>query len=667
MITSGSTPLGRYIDSFIPTADGRPREEDVLRFVEEKRNWTWTFHQMYWRRVRRWYDFYRGIYSGLFPAYRNSINIPLLFSVIWSDVSYKVQASLGQPPYVTFKGFAPEDAPSAQKVQYLVNTQMDDAGTFERAVDFAACADIYGTAVARVGWKKEVRNSVLRRRVLDYEFKEKTKVTRFDGPEWDNVDILDFWPQPGRRRIPEMEWIIHRFYVDLDDVLEDQQSPYPKYDRQAIQRLKESPMSLPAYDMMRERFNIYRNFSQWQQRQVERYKRPVEIWEYWGKVPREFAVNGVRDVVITVANNRVVLRYEANPFNHGQKPFLSFSPCPDPHYFHGTGKVEVGEKMQAASNRIVNQKLDALDLFMDPMFIVSRGANIDIQNLFTKPGRVFQVDGAVDDTQIRALQPDLRGMQQAFAELEALNQYIAKGTGIVDDTVAGTQPGSRQTAREFMGRREASMTRLGLESRLFEIGFVEPLADQFHLLNRQFLPLPRQIQMIGSAAVIDPITGIPLPPDPGSIDIFDVERDYKARALGATQSLSKSVKSQNMMMALQAAGGHPVGMQITNWVGFFTEFYRMLDLDPVEMIVQGQIPMINQMAAQTGQDPRQVVETMAQQMGGGGMAGAGMNMLPNIEPGIGGQNMSPMGAGQPENVRNINETGGTGAYGQILT
>lgn len=652
--------IGRYEDSFILSADGRPREEDVLRLIEERRNYSMQFHQAYFRRVRRWYDFYRGIYTGAFPAYRNNINIPLLFSAIWSDVSYKAQTSFGSRPYVDFKGYAPEDAPHAAKVAALVNTQLDDARTFEGAVDFLTSADIYGTSIARLGWRYKERDRVLRARVADMEFKIKKPVVEFDGPEWNVVDILDFWPQPGRRRIPEMDWMIHRFYLDLDDILDDQRAPYPMFDKAAVERLKRTPMSMPMMDVLRERMNIYRNFSTWQQRNVERYVRPVEIWEMWGTVPSEFAVNGVRDVVVTVANNRVVLRYEANPFNHGQRPFLGYCPCPDPHYFHGTGKIEIGEKMQAASNKIINARLDALELFMDPMFIASRNAGVDVQNLFTKPGRVFQIDGTTADDNFRPLQPNLDGMRQSFAEVETLNQYIGKGTGIVDDTVAGTSPGGRQTAREFLGRREASMTRLGLESRLFEINFVEPLANQVHLLNRQFLTLPKQIQMIGSTAVIDPWTGMPLPPEPQALDIDEIERDYTARAVGATQAMSKSLKAQNMMLALQAGGAHPVGVQITNWVGFFTELYRVLDLDPVEMIVQGQIPAINQMAVQQSVDPRQIVEQMAQ----GGMAGAGMTQTPQLEPSI-GEASSMMPVMQPENVRMMNEGGQARGISQI--
>lgn len=188
------------------------------------------------------------------------------------------------------------------------------------------------------------------------------------------------------------------------------------------------------------------------------------------------------------------------------------------------------------------------------------------------------------------------------------------------------------------------MSRLGMEAALWEKAFVEPLADQCHDLNQQFLSLPKQIHMIGSAAIIDPTTGMPLAPENHAIDVNDLAgasgMGYKAKALGASQSMSKSLKAQAMMLGLQAASSNQVGMQVTNWVAFFTELYRSLDLDPVQMIVQQGVPAINQMAQEQQKDPRQIVEEMA----------ASQQGLPNFQGAGGAQPQGTQPYFQPENV-----------------
>jgi hypothetical protein len=322
---------------------------------------------------------------------------------------------------------------------------------------------------------------------------------------------------------------------------------------------------------------------------------------------------------------------------------------PDPHYFHGTGKVEIGEKMQAASNRLVNQKLDALDLFIDPMYVASRQANIDFQNLYTKPGRIFQVDGPADDTQFRSLAPNMEGLKLAFTELAALNEQIQRGTGMIDDVTQGLGNGpQRETARGVLARREAAMTRLGLEARIFEENFVEPLANGCHSLNQQYLTLPRAVHILGSSAVVDPSTGMPIPQDNPMMDTEDLAGDYRSRAVGASQIMGKSMKAQNMMMALQVSSANPTMQQITNWVAFAHDFYSALDLDPNKLIVQT-VPAINEMADARSMKPEELVAAvtkMAQQQGvqGGmnfGQGGGGPQTLPQLGQ-MGGQMAAPM-------------------------
>jgi hypothetical protein len=101
-----------------------------------------------------------------------------------------------------------------------------------------------------------------------------------------------------------------------------------------------------------ERRTIYRTFGDYDMRRSERFAKPVEIAEMWGRVPTELATDGFIHRVITVANGTVLLRNRPNPFWHGRIPFLAYCPMPDPHYFHGPGKIEICEKMQFAANHL---------------------------------------------------------------------------------------------------------------------------------------------------------------------------------------------------------------------------------------------------------------------------------------------------------------------------
>ena len=631
-----------------PTYDLKPLigdvdEEALRRIVNDRRQHSNDYYRPAFSKTRSRYDLYRGIYTGKFASYRNSVHIPLLFSVCWSDVARKVQTSFNQYPYVTFAGLSFDDGPVAKRNERLINAQLEDADSFRKAVDYTASADIYGTAIAQVGWTTLTQFRKWRVRIINKEIEQSGEVTSFDGPDWDVVDILDFYPQPGKKFISDMAWCIRRYYVDYDDLVEMNNGDFPMFNADAVARLKENPVT-GVDSGYYERWGAYRNFSEYQARISEPFGKPVELLDMWGMVPEEFARgDGVRNRVVTLANGRIILRNIPTPFWHGRKPFKSYCPMPDPHYFHGSGKIEIGEKLQATANRLMNQKLDALDLFIDPMFIASESTGLTKENLFSKPGRVIMVDADASPASIQPLVPNLGGLQAATMEINAIWQFIQQGTGIIEDTVMGGGGGGRQTAREFLGRQESVLTRLNLEALLFEKSFVEPIADEFRDLNRQFLKVPKELRILGTSYQIDPDTGLPLPPEPERVDLNDLSPDYRARAQGASRMISKANRQQGITTALQAATANPALMQLTNWAVFARQFYQALDLDPTELINQGQVPQINQQAEQQGPpNAQQIAQLDMQQQGQGNQGGAMGPINPATQ---GGPNIEQMMSG----------------------
>jgi hypothetical protein len=567
--------------------------EAFLNLVNERKKHSTDKLNPLFRKTARWYDLYRGTYTARGQLFRNNITIPFIFSVIQSDVARKAQISFGSWPIVEFTGYSHADSYIARKNEVLVSAQMKDCDSFRKAVDFFTGADMYGTAICRVGWKQERELAQLR--IRDQGGQEQIvqkMMNRFDGPDWQVRDIMDSFVQPGKRTIQEMDWYIDRYWMEFDALKRD--AALGIYDPAAIKALEMAGPTSDVEQNFAERRSIYRTYGDYDMRRGERFAKPVEILEMWGLVPADMAQDGFVHRVITIANGKILLRNKPNPFWHGQIPFISYCPMPDPHYFHGPGKIEICEKMQFAANRFANQKMDGLDLAIDNMYVVDRTRGIDTQNLFSKAGKVIGVNGPVDDSVIRPLSPDLRGMEMAYTEIGTLWQWIQQGTGIIEDTVQGAPASRRQTKAEFQGRQENVLTRLTLESRLAEEGFVEPLANMFVALNRQFLSVPMQVPILGSDAVVNPITGYPMPQEPIDMDLSDINHNYKARAVGATQMLGKGAKQQNLLALMQIMGGNPVGAAMVNWAAFLRQVFEAFDMRNFD-------ELINQQPTQAGQ------------------------------------------------------------------
>jgi hypothetical protein len=331
-------------------------------------------------------------------------------------------------------------------------------------------------------------------------------------------------------------------------------------------------------------------------------------------VPREFAPDGIRFRCIAIGNGKVVLKDREGPMGDQrlESIFASFAPMRDPYCFDGVAKTEVAFGPQQTANRITNQKLDALDILIDPMYVANSGVNINTGHLFTRAGRIILVDGPADETTIRPLSPDMRGIAAAASEVPELFQMMQLGTGETETLLGGVQGSSRETARGFLGRQENALTRVAMESKLAEEGFIEPVANAFRRMDQMWLSFPHEVRILASMATINPGTGLPYESVETTINHEDLQPDYRARAVGASQMTGKGIRQQNMLALLQMMSANPVMMQMVNWANFARQAFELFDFPNVNELLVTQVPMINQLAQQGGMSPAGAASAVSQ-------------------------------------------------------
>jgi hypothetical protein len=601
----------------------------------------------------RLYDLWRGTWSGRFHPHKNNVHIPLIFSAIWADAARKAAASLSSYPPVNFLGYGPDDMAVARKQEALNAAQFKDDSAFLKQVDAIVAGSLYGVAVMQVGWKRDEQERIMEQidrmplsgKVVRHI--RKGKVVMFDGPESIHVDLLDFFPQPGVPRLRNMKWVVRRYFLDLDDCR--YLARIGTFEKSALDRLEREGAVGGAQSALISsirRFQVRSGMDDETVRFMDKYSRPIEILEFWGRVPSELSPDGVLQRVVTVANRRYLMRNRANPYNHGQLPFLAYSPTPDLQEFFAPGKAEIVEKLQIVGNRYLNQSLDAADLMIDPMWFYDRGAGLVTRNLYSRPGRFIGLNGNPANA-IMPMAPNMQGLTVADNKIGQVREFLQMGTGIVDDAVAGLNNGdSRQTAREFIGRREAAGTRLMLESRIYEETMLEPMANMFAALSKQFLEPPVEVLILGDGSQLDPVTNMPIPASRETLSGYDLFPSYSARALGATMGLSKQMQQQNLLQLLQALSS-PLGQAMMgqiNSVNFFRSIFRTFEVPNINEIFQ-----VNPMLQQMLQNP----QLQAMMAGGAGLSGiptSGQiaNGGPSVMPGMPGAARS--GAGAPNTL-----------------
>lgn len=622
----------------IVKATGTQWRDQLLAMVRERRELSNKDSQSFKRKLPEWYDLWRGTHNSRKTPTKNDIHLPLIYSTIWSDVARKVATSFSQWPIVNFQGYGPDDAPFARKQEALVNAQFRDANIIEKEIRTFLSADLYGTAISQVMWEhKEEIITKTGYKALPLSGERVRQIMRakqvtFDGPNYRNVDLLDFGAQPRYTDIngnQGMQWCWVRYYLDLDQCrYMASDAGGNVFDSAEVERLARDS-STEAYRADEARMSRATTGME----AADSYSRPVEIVEMWGTVPWEFrsAFNGSCNVVISVANEKYLFRAIDNPNEHRQKPFLKFSPTLDPHYFYSPGKAEILAPMAIAANRFMNHQLDGADLRVHPMWMYNRNKGINTRNLFAGPGRIFGVDGDPNE----ALVPvpfDNATLQTGGAMTQTLWQFMQLGSSVQEDTVmGGGGGGDRQTAREFMGRREASGTRLMLESVMYETGYLEPLGDFFSSMNGQFLDLPREIRILGDGAKTDSVTGQPIQNTRETVGAGDLDRRYAAQALGSTMTASReSMKADALQIFQILSAAAPQMAGAFNLVNYLRQTLPMFGYRNVNELIQAQPQVADMLAGQNqtaGSMPNDT-QGLAQMLGGSAPSGTTSGIPP---------------------------------------
>lgn len=598
------------------------------------------------RNMNRYYDLYRGFIKSRSQPFRNQVHLPLLFSAIEVGVAIKHGLLTSQTPFVEFLPGGPEDSPSARRTTALVQQQFDDADVDTKLATLLRMGDISGTAVYQWSWKtvKNVRPqrvpmpgdpTGMMFAVMDQEMVD------FDGPWVDVVDCLDIAFAPGFQTIRDMPWIIRRYWIDLDDLKMLASGDSPVFDASGVDELSGGMMPEDSASELEGR-RFMPGGLRWSvpsSRVMDKYSKPVEILEMHGTIPSELMPDdGHRNRLITVGNGSVVLRNVPNPQWSNGLPFGVYSPTPDPYSIYGIGKVEPNDKLQATASRLASQKLDALDYLIDPMMAYNQLANVQTQKLYARPGGLVGGDGD-PRTWLMPISADMRGLQQGIAEIESLWRWIQHGTGVSEEAIGmtGGVGSDRQTAREFLGKMENVQRRMVREALHAADAVLIPLAEAFRALDSQFCPFPKVLRMLGQNALIDPQTGMPIPPDQ-SIGLQDVVLRYDMRAAAATSLIGKSAQQQNAMLLTQSVTPF-IQAGMINPNAFLRWLFKTFDVQSPDDMIMPMNPMMAQMMAMASMQAGQPVNPNSSGQPGGTISSPNSDILDQmVSP---GQGMNP--------------------------
>jgi len=287
-------------------------------------------------------------------------------------------------------------------------------------------------------------------------------------------------------------------------------------------------------------------------------KNSVELLKIYGDLCIDDIV--YKDYIAVVANRKVLLRFEPNPY-WGGRPIvigsydnLWFTP-------YGRGPIEPILGTYHLINTFTNQKADIINLIINGCFAYVDDGIIDPANLKLRPGGFIEVGNTAN---LIPLHPNTN-VTLAFNEIEFLRRRGERSTA-ASAYEMGAIPAGRRTAFE------ANIIRQGSASRFNDItkGIGEQVME--YVLNYYLVCL--QQFKFGSGEINDEV----------------LLGRYRVHYSGADFSAIRAFETQQFMQFTDIVARNPVFAQAINPREFIEEWRRLLGIRNKRLIREEALP-----------------------------------------------------------------------------
>jgi hypothetical protein len=567
---------------------------------------------------KKWIDYTRQYRSKIeneaeYP-YMARLFIPYSFTSVETTIPRLMGAIFSSDPVIAVKPRIQDDVENAKTMEQLVNYQIEQMNLFNTSISLFKDACILGTFISKVDWKKESRQK--KRIALEEVYENYDEMGNPVGQPI-NQPILNDKGKPITEKYDVNIYDDNYIYrVDpfwfLIDPKADPTDPIDS--AEAVIFIKET--TIPKLRQM-EKDGIYKNISEVEKvkgiveftegnerfnvvdktaptRLNDKHTQRVTLYEYWED-----------DRVIVLAEEKVIIRDEPNPYWHCKKPFLMARICPVQNEIYGIGLMEMVESLQHELNDTRNQRMDNIKFCLNKMWIIARNADVTLP-IISEPGGIIisnDVDGVKDVTT-----GDVT--QSSFVNARDIAEDIQRAHGIHDPALG--KPTARETATGVLSLQEAANARFQMMIMIACRNFFNKAAEMMIDNNQQFITGEKVFRLTGGKDITIK-------------DINEVVGHYDYEPVGASlEGLTKYARIEQLFRARNALADN----EKLNKTKFDMQILELLNIKNVGEYFYTDQEMAQKMA-------------MANMGAGGGMPPTG------ISQGL-GQGVPPTGGGMED-------------------
>lgn len=396
-------------------------------------------------------------------------------------------------PDFAVMGRSEDDQAKTEKQQQLLDYLWEISRMDSVCEDFVRACLIYGTAFLQVSWKKDVRTL----QFLDtkdvgskkYKWKEREQEF-YNAPFCEWVDNYNLWYDWHNTARASKQYWFKRLVLTEDEILRR----YPMADKKRLALAFASPGGdLSDYAAIRQMVrtthtNVVKGAEangmqsmagtpfgtdKYYQTQDQTMKM-FEVFEWWRPFADSYSVMVGGSAVPIFKDGAMPI-----PYDFKEVPFIECAYLKIPGEFEGYGIPLILENPQVMLNLIKNQRLDATTLSIHKMWVVNPLANINKEELVTRP---FGIIYSIDPNGVREIQfSDIK--TSAYKEEDTLKSDMRYASGVDDFSMGAGQDAN--SATEIRHLRESTLERVRL--------FINHLGDTFSDVARYWMDMERQM------------------------------------------------------------------------------------------------------------------------------------------------------------------------------
>lgn len=461
--------------------------------------------------------------------------------------------------YIQAKKRGREDARAARTVSRLLNYVFSLEGHYRVVQTTLLDMLLFGTGVMRASWSYIERPRRVRDIVVEggEEFvvsKRFSNYPIYDDVAITNVDVMDFYPDPGHDQLKDMLGVAQRFTVTGNKAMK--MASTGQYSMQLVKQAIAKAMAKDDAKSVRKGWRVERPPIQ----SSHPAFKSLEGYEYFGEVPWSNP-DGENWRVITLLDG-VVVRDIPWPLDIYRVPFYDFTLSPIQGRFYGLSPAEGARYQQDFIDFLLMMIADSVVRAVHPPLIHHSEDDMDRRQLASwRPDVPIASD---HPNEIRTL-PYSANLQGGFGLFQSIKQSIRENTGALGSTQGLGLGINRASATEAARTFENALNRPELGARYIERECLPALGKGIFSLYQENLEDTEDLmERVGEL------------PDP--IFLSDISGDYDIQFIGSRLAKSEQVRMANLDRLIQMAQVPQIG-NLIDWKDLAIQILEGLGFD----------------------------------------------------------------------------------------